>query len=135
MKTCYWQVRIAEEDEHKMTCVKRFGSYNFLVMPLGLTNAPATFCTLMNQVFREYIDEFVVLYLDDIVEEICGRIIIFVAELQLLRPHILTVDRILKRLHTWYSASSLNLSNFVSAARKMHNLVCGPRFYKTPQRL
>nr|XP_016458476.1 PREDICTED: RNA-directed DNA polymerase homolog [Nicotiana tabacum] len=63
----YWQFRIAEGDEHKMTCVTRYGSYDVLVMPFGLTNAPATFCTLINQVFREYIDEFVVVYLDDIV--------------------------------------------------------------------
>ncbi|XP_060181990.1 uncharacterized protein LOC132611597 [Lycium barbarum] len=67
LKTCYWQVRIAEGDESKTTCVTRYGSFDFLVMPFSLTNAPATFCTLMNQVFREYIDEFVVVYLDDIV--------------------------------------------------------------------
>ncbi|XP_019252900.1 PREDICTED: uncharacterized protein LOC109231715 [Nicotiana attenuata] len=67
LKACYWQLRIAERDEHKMTCVTRYGLYDFLVMPSGLTNAPATFCTLMNQIFREYIDEFVVVYLDDIV--------------------------------------------------------------------
>lgn len=50
-----------------MTCVTRYGSYDFLVMPFVLTNTPAIFCTLMNQVFREYIDEFVMVYLDDIV--------------------------------------------------------------------
>ncbi|XP_018624498.1 uncharacterized mitochondrial protein AtMg00860-like [Nicotiana tomentosiformis] len=67
MRTCYWQVQIAKGDEHKTTCMTRYGSYDFLVMLLSLTNAPATFCTLMNQVFQEYIDEFVVVYLDDIV--------------------------------------------------------------------
>nr|XP_016483981.1 PREDICTED: RNA-directed DNA polymerase homolog [Nicotiana tabacum] len=67
LKTGYWQVRIAEGDEHKMTCVTRYGSYDFLVMPFSLTNAPAIFCILTNQVFREYIDEFVVVYLDEIV--------------------------------------------------------------------
>ncbi|XP_018629857.1 uncharacterized mitochondrial protein AtMg00860-like [Nicotiana tomentosiformis] len=67
LKTGYWQVRIAEGDEHKMNCVTRYGSYDFLVMPFSLTNAPATFCILTNQVFREHIDEFVVVYLDEIV--------------------------------------------------------------------
>ena len=36
-------------------------------MPFGLTNVPATFCTLMNQVFHEYLDQFFVVYLGDIV--------------------------------------------------------------------
>ena len=36
-------------------------------MPFGLTNGPATFCTLMNQLFHEYLDKFVVVYLDDLV--------------------------------------------------------------------
>jgi len=47
--------------------VTRYGSFEFLVMPFGLCNAPAMFCTLMNDVLRPYLDSFVVLYLDDIV--------------------------------------------------------------------
>lgn len=39
----YWQVRIAEGDEPKTTCVTRHGSYEFLVKPFGLTNAPTIF--------------------------------------------------------------------------------------------
>ncbi|TYK15860.1 reverse transcriptase [Cucumis melo var. makuwa] len=67
LRSRYYQLRIAEGDEAKTTCVTRYGAFEFLVMPFGLTNAPATFCTLMNQVFHEYLDEFVVVYLDDIV--------------------------------------------------------------------
>ena len=63
----YWQVRIAKEDEPKTTCVTRYGSYEFLVMPFGLINAPATFCNLMNDVFYVFVDCFIVVYLDDIV--------------------------------------------------------------------
>lgn len=66
LKQGYYQVRIAEGDEQKTMVVTRYGSFDFMVMPFGLCNAPATFCTLMNDVFRPFLDKFVVVYLDDI---------------------------------------------------------------------
>ncbi len=62
----YYQIWIAEGDEEKTACRMRYGSYEFMVMPFGLTNAPGTFCTLMNDIFREWLDDFVVVYIDDI---------------------------------------------------------------------
>ena len=66
LRSGYYQVRIAEGDEAKTTCVTRYGAFEFLMMPFGLTNAPATFCTLMNRLFHPYLDRFVVVYLDAI---------------------------------------------------------------------
>lgn len=60
-------MRIAEGDEPKTIRVTRYGSLEFMVMLFGLINAPATFCNLMNDVFHDYIDKFLVIYLNDIV--------------------------------------------------------------------
>ncbi len=62
----YYQIQIVEGDEEKTACRTRYGSYEFMVMPSRLSNAPATFCTLMNDIFREWLDDFVVVYIDDI---------------------------------------------------------------------
>uniref|UniRef100_A0A3Q7EXF3 CCHC-type domain-containing protein n=1 Tax=Solanum lycopersicum TaxID=4081 RepID=A0A3Q7EXF3_SOLLC len=61
---CITQVLSNNKDT---ACVTRYGAFDWLVMPFGLTNAPATFCTLMNRLFHSYLDQFVVIYLDDIV--------------------------------------------------------------------
>ena len=60
-------MRVVDENVVKTTCVTRYGMFKFLVMPFRLTNALATFYTLMNQVFHDYLDKFFVMHLDDIV--------------------------------------------------------------------
>ena len=62
----YHQIRINDEDTHKTTFRTRYGHCEFVVVPFGLTNAPATFMCLINSVFNKYLDKFVLVFLDDI---------------------------------------------------------------------
>jgi hypothetical protein len=66
LRSGYHQLRIKEEDVPKTTFKTRFGHYEFTVLPFGLTNASGVFMSLMNGVFREYLDKFVQVFIDDI---------------------------------------------------------------------
>jgi hypothetical protein len=59
-------MKIRSSDIPKMAFSTGYGLYEFIVMSFGLTNAPAYFMNLMNKVFMEYLDRFVVVFIDDI---------------------------------------------------------------------
>ena len=66
LKDAYYRIRIRPGDEWKTAFRTRYGQYEYLVMPFGLTNAPAAFQAYINQALRGLVDDFCIVYLDDI---------------------------------------------------------------------
>ena len=90
LRTGYHQLGVRDTNIPKTAFRTRYGHFEFTVMPFGLTNAPAAFMDLMHRVFQPYLDQFVVVFVDDILiysqleweHEYHLRIV-----LQLLRDH------------------------------------------------
>ena len=66
MRTGYHQVRIKEEYINKTTFRTRYGHYEFIVVPFRLTNGLVVFMFLMNGIFNNYLEKFVIVFLDNI---------------------------------------------------------------------
>jgi hypothetical protein len=62
----YHQIKIKDEDIPKIAFVSRYGYHEYLVLPFGLTNAPAILMNLMNKIFMPYLDKFFIVFIDDI---------------------------------------------------------------------
>ena len=66
LRGAYNLVQVKEGNEWKTTYRTRYGHFEYLIMPFGLTNAPTIFQHMMNDIFPEYLDHFVIIYLNGI---------------------------------------------------------------------
>jgi hypothetical protein len=66
LRSRYHQLKIGVSDIHKIAFITRYGLYEYTVMSFGLNNAPTYFMYLMNKVFMDYLDKFMVVFIDDI---------------------------------------------------------------------
>ena len=66
LRSGYHQLKIAENNIPKTAFRMRYGHYELLVVPFGLTNAPAAFMALMNRVYQPYLDRFVIVFINNI---------------------------------------------------------------------
>lgn len=95
LKNAYHLIRIKEGDEWKTAFRTRFGHFEYKVMPFGLCNAPATFQRMIQSLLAPYLDNFVVVYLDDI--------LIFSADVGSHKNHVQKVLQVLQHNHLYVS--------------------------------
>ncbi len=104
LRTGYYQIQVTEKDRHKTAFKTRYGHYEYNVMPMGLCNAPATFMRLMHEVFDDMLDQFVVIYLDDIL-----------IYSQTKQEHMLHLRQVLERLRQHKLYAKLSKCEFMQS--------------------
>ncbi|KAL0428215.1 UNVERIFIED_CONTAM: Transposon Ty3-G Gag-Pol polyprotein [Sesamum latifolium] len=125
LRSGYWQLRIAEKDIPKIAFRTRYGHYEFLVMPFGLTNAPAAFMALMNRTFHEYLDQFVIIFIDDI--------LVYSRSMEEHEQHLRIVLQILKEKELYAKLSKCEF--WISQVVFLGHVISGDGFMPDPAKV
>lgn len=115
LKTGFHQIRVKPEDIEKTAFNTKYGQFEYLVMPMGLCNAPATFQSLMNRIFYDCIDVFLVVYMDDL--------LVFSKTPE---DHLRHLDTVLSRLQSEELYVSPNKCCFMEEETEFLGLIVGP---------
>ena len=97
LKSGYWQILVRKRDVHKTAFKTRWGLYEYMVMPFGITNAPAQFMNMMNDLLGKHLDQFVLVFLDDI--------LVYSASIEEHVEHLRSVLSILRKDQLYAKAS------------------------------
>ncbi|GJZ43170.1 putative reverse transcriptase domain-containing protein [Tanacetum coccineum] len=126
LRSGYHQLRVREEDIPKTAFRTRYGHYEFQVMSFGLTNAPAVFMDLMNQVCKPYLDRFVIVFVDDI--------LIYSKRRKENEGHLKLILRLLKKeeLYAKFSKCAVWLSKVEAAFQLVKQKLCSAPILALP---
>ncbi|GJP84906.1 hypothetical protein CLOP_g14952, partial [Closterium sp. NIES-67] len=125
LRSGYWQIRMADDSVHKTAFRTRYGSYEYLVMSFGLTNAPATFQAELNHILRPLLDECVVVYLDDI--------LIYSRDMQQHVEHLRRVFEILRRERFYVKLSKSDFA--LEKVQFLGHIVSAPGVHVDPKKI
>ena len=115
LKSGYWQIPVRLENVQKTTFKTRWGLFEYLVMPFGLTNAPAQFMNMMNDLLGDYLDRFVLIFLDDI--------LVYSANVKEHAKHLEKVLQVLMK--HWLYAKASKCEIFKHSVEFLGQQICG----------
>ena len=125
LKSGYWQIPVRPGDVHKIAFKMRWGLYKYQVMPFGLTNAPAQFMSMMNDLLGDYLDRFVLIFLDDI--------LIYSANIQEHGEHLRKVLQVLREQQLYAKASKCEI--YKHSVEFLGQQICGGGMTPTEAKL